>query len=300
MNRKHIFAKIFLLLLPLLAGGCIDSSLEHCPRKGELVIKAFDNGGTDISSSGEAGDVILFEYDQNGKFLSKIKVPAGDIVTGKTMKVVIPSGEGRRFIAWSNITDEASMLDFMPERNIADNTVRPVKDLSGFSRIDGTIFYGSKSVDFKSLDENPLIEVKMQRAISRIAVSVVGMESGAKPEEYQIQVANDNQSHLNFENNVIRRDNLKYQSAVEWLQKDKIMGGKNPIMTLPSAEGSSKTILLYHKGVLIYTATVDEKGLPIAPKAGEKVSVLINLGGLNPGLKIVVGDWEQVVEWKIW
>lgn len=301
-----------MLLLLVMAGrffsGCIKSDLEHCDRRAELIIKAIHTNGEDITATGEAGDVVLFVFDDEGNFVSRQLVPSHDIVAGNTIPVSLQSNQANRYVAWSNITDTTRMFDFEAARNLAQNKMQPLTDADGFAKIEKDIFYGKKRVSGQEITNNTLVELPIRRALAQIHVSVVGLPPSENPANYSIVIGNDDQTALDFENQVQRSGNIRYKQEAVWLAEKKMMGTGTAFSTLPSPQGASKTVLLYKNGELIASATQDIEGKSIAPKAEQRVNVLIDLnrecncpddtGVLE--IRIEVSDWNQVVEWKEW
>ena len=309
--KKYIQMKKYILYSLLVCGslsGCIKADLEHCNKRGELIIKAIDTDGTDITASGEAGDVLLFIFDDNGAFISKQVVHAQDITNGKTLPISLKSAGANKYVAWGNIADTVRMVDFDAARTLADNNVLPLRDADGFGTIPRDFFYGNKRVAEQDIKNNPLIELLIRRAPAQLHVSVVGLPPTENPKNYSIVVGNDDQTALNFENRVQRKGSIQYRQEPAWLIDEKMMGTTKVFTTLPSPAGASKTVLLYKNGELIASATQDIQGKPIAPPAGQRSSVLIDLNKEcacpdDSGIvevRIVVSDWNQVVEWKEW
>lgn len=307
MSKKIIYPFI-ISAIALLLSGCIKSDLSHCDLKADLVIKALHTDGTDITSTGDAGNVMLFTFDDNGAFISKQFIPAQNIIDGNTIPVSIESNAAYRYVAWSNITDTVKMFDFDGKRNLNQNKVLPLINADGYADIEKDIFYGKKRVTGKDAQATPLIELQIRRALAQIHVSVVGLPETENPANYEIVIGNDDQTAFDFENQVQRQGSIQYKQEPVWLIDKKMMGTLKAFSTLPSPAGASKTVLLYKNGELLASATQDIEGKSIAPKAEQRVNVLIDLnrecqcpddsGTIE--IKIEVSDWNQVVEWKVW
>lgn len=308
MNKTFLQRVLILFIGMYALSGCIKSDLSHCVRKGDLVVRVLGHNGQDITHTGESGDVWLFVYDDNDKLLGREFLTAAEVQAKKTLPVLLEKGVAQRYIAWSNIVDTVKMMSFAPERALAENKITPLLDAEGYASFPADIFYGHKRVSEEELKASVVQELEILRALSQIHVSVVGMPPGTVAEGYSIVIANDDQAALTFENQVIRAAGMKYRQPAAWLQTNKMMGTKQAFRTLPSPPGTSKAVMLYKGDELIASASQDVEGKPIAPKAGERVNVLIDLNkdcdcSEDTGVlevRVVVSDWNQVVEWKVW
>ncbi|WP_286879768.1 FimB/Mfa2 family fimbrial subunit [Proteiniphilum sp. UBA7639] len=303
MNKNSTYTLVVAIVT--LLSGCINSDLSHCGKQAQLVIKAVNKYGDDITPSGATGDVMLFVFDDENRFLSHQYLPVQDIRDRRNIEVKLRSGEAFRYVAWSNISDTVKMFDFDPNWLLSQNKVKPLALSDNIVSIPADIFYGRKRMSCADDEYSPVTELVIKRSVAQIHVAVVGMPAGDSPGQYLV-VLSDKEDKLNFENQILLLGgNGIYVKKAMWFQKGVMMGIEDAFRALPSL-GGAKTVSLYKGQQVVAAVTHDIENKPIAPRADERINVLINLNQDNPSetagveMRMVVSDWDEVVEWKEW
>lgn len=94
---------------------------------------------------------------------------------------------------------------------------------------------------------------------------------------------------------------------MEWSDYNNLLVMPKAIKVAPLAPNNSFTINIYHLEQLIKQVKSDHIDYPIAPQAGERMNVLIDLSKSDTEgnssqieLYVRVSDWNQVELWEEW
>lgn len=103
-------SKIYLLLLPLLLGGCIKEHLGECPAAADNVRLDFvyTGDGTDDIFSSVVGSVDVYVYNAQGKKVASVVLEKAELEREQGTTMTLAAGE-YRVVCWGNVSDNSEI-----------------------------------------------------------------------------------------------------------------------------------------------------------------------------------------------
>lgn len=227
---KHIFSitKVFLMALcigwGLLATSCINEDLDACQRY-SLTLRVLNLDGDDITvgSSEDVEHASVFVFDENGKYLEKIKMTSAQITSETPIQVNYPATAKLQIVAWGNVDNDRQELQV--GSTIEDLKVQIAKS-GNYAQSPDSLFYGKKDI---SLDQGTLIkneELPIQLAVGRLQMRTLNLQAGiAKIAQQSGLRADDVNCQFYFDRTLdqlnasceVEGENATYNPDAEWV-----------------------------------------------------------------------------------
>ena len=275
------------------ATGCIKDDLSDCVETCHLTVRAYaQQGDTRELGTDEVGDVKLFLFDVDGRFLRGI-----DTRIGERVGVGIPPGETVRVVAWGNLGRNAQSHTLPGEGDPLDGClVGLLRDVRSpeHSLSPADLFRGG--IVLTAPADAGETALPIYREVGSMAVTVRNLKvfAGFPDDGYRI-VVRGTSSGIGF-------DGQRSGDGASYLPAGAFASGLNnpdhltpPFNLIP--EESGVTIDIYHGDQLVASVSRDREGNPITVEKSLLTNVLIDLR-TSSLVSMSFTGWGDYVAWK--
>lgn len=177
---KHIFFRsnyplLLLLAFAFLAPGCIQEDLDSCYR---LRVTVWNSKGDEITGAGDIADAALFVFNENGKFLEKIKVDQETIKNRQFIVLNYPAGRQLQIVGWGgtlSLEKRQKFSELNAASTMADLTMTVLEQPDGNATPPDKLYFGSEAVSTQGAGE-ATYEVPIREKMARVMVETEGFE----------------------------------------------------------------------------------------------------------------------------
>ncbi|MGL5262401.1 MAG: hypothetical protein ACRC9P_08455, partial [Bacteroides sp.] len=207
------------------------------------------------------------------------------------------------------------MVQFEPTSLLANNQVFFLQEEEEYRFIQSDIFYGASRIPlYDSNQEGYKDEIIVRRKFASMHISVRGVDPNHKPEDYEVVLSGGFYRAFTFAGKPCAPtvNKNKYRSVMEWRSEfNDLLVMPEAIKVAPLEHLKPFEVKLLYQGQLVRQFTHDHIGHPIAPQAGERMNILIDLnketgtGGTDAqpsdlSICVRVNDWHKVELWEEW
>lgn len=301
-----------LFLLTLIVSSCIHKGIDSCSMEYTIQIKPEDNSGFDISNAPDLSDGYLYVFDQKGMLLNKHYVSLDALVYQEPLVLDLCPKQAYKLVVWT-AKDIEKMTQINPDKTIKNNFVFFLKDKEEYKVIPSSIYHGMATVAVQKGKNNKYQdEIVVRRKLASMHISMSGIHADDNPDDYRIEIEGGAYGAFTFEGKANKASTTlnKYQSKVEWMNANRLMVMPTAIYVAPTEIDRPFIVSVYYKNNLIKKFTKDYINTPLAPQAGERLNILIDMnqngsGGIgdpSAHLQVIVrvSDWNKVELWEEW
>lgn len=289
--------------------SCVFEDTESCDteiaiKKTTLSVSVFNAAGQNITTTGVAGDVHLFVFDDNQKFVDEIIVKSIEIQNNTPITIGYKDVTNYWVVAWGNLNSKQKVTQLTKGMSIEEGLVQLEKNVEGYAINPDDLFWGIQfcpssqtkaGVDTKT--EN--ITLEMRRMTARMAITVIGLNPQLN--DYRFIISGSNEDTYTFNGNLVG-------SPIAYKEDGMFDPNSNfvsllPFSMFPLTEGDYNTISIYQGNNLIVSVhTNSVNGANIVPIVGVTNNILIDLTGQLTEMEatIKVSDWNTVHQWVEW
>jgi len=295
-NLAVVFGTLFLLLL----SGCIGEDMSSCPRENLLYVTVAEADW--LSEDYYVDGAIIYVFDKNEKYLYKKEISAEEIINKTPISLTYRPDEQLQAIVWGNYNGKGQISPLVPGSNINELQIIQKREDWEYVSMPDALFYGKKKLS--GISDEVIIFPKT----GRLVATVRGLPSHNTAQEYKL-TADSHYYGYNFAGTPVAHQvrmklPCKFNEQHYLITYEPYHFIHYPI-TDTHNEQESVTLNLYKeingKEELLVSADKDNKGLPIRPKAGETINVLITFdedGGID--ITTVITGWNEVHQWSEW
>lgn len=268
-----------ILLLTGLLWGCIKDSRSDCYNSYQLVVRTIES---DSVRGGDLGEVVLFIFDQQQKFIGSMKTAINQVTA-----LSYPSNDELYVIAWANIDGGNELLsDPIPGQIPGDIQLKLTMKDDRYAFSPDDLFQGAKAIDQKVRNTQPDV-LWVKRKIANVTVVGRGLQGYLNTtDEDFTYVIRGSAGTLDLNGNLVGNE--------IHLQPDAIFNQNQEFRTsafhvFPTAH---LAVDVYKADQLVYTLDRDVAGNPIVAPEGKKLTIIIDFSD-NIVVKISINDWVQ-------
>lgn len=306
MRTKRYFT---LLLSLLLFMSCIESDADSCIAEFDLIVCAQDNSGNDILVDSNLTDGYLYIYNDNKEFIAKYFISKEMIADHQPIKLSLCPQKGYYAVAWI-APNVAEMTLFNPTSPLTSNLVFFLQNEGGYQTINSNLLHGTIKIALYPSNGGIHREtLVVKRKFASIHISIKGVNRSYSAKDYKVVIEGGFYRAFSFDGKPAAptlTDN-QYTSTMEWSDYNNLLVMPKAIKVAPLATSKSFSVSIYHLGQLIKQVKSDHIDYPIAPQAGERMNVLIDLSkndtevnSSQVELYVRVSDWNKVELWEEW
>jgi hypothetical protein len=291
-------------LLPFIL-SCINEDLSACkkPLPGIRLVAAVIPG-IELIQAGDIGEVELFIFDENKRFMATEKAVINEQVylsypeAGKHLYVVA--------IANAMASSQQSLTSLKTGEPMDSAKISLHKE----AVFDGRqlyapptdLFHGELRIDTEDR-KTELYELPLRRIVSAVSLKVKGLRDYLQTDEADWSVLiGSPYNTIGFSEARPRLTRTGTDPAVYTaLKGERLLG--SAIAELPltrilsSAEGENLSLRLYHGTKLIHTLASDSEGKPLKAVNGKLLEIWIDLSG-SVSIAVRNSPWGKVTVWK--
>lgn len=306
MNTNN--ARKWMLLLPIvllstLLPGCIDEDISICPQTFWLQVAAFDSEMKDITEQGEVQSVVVFVFDENGKYLDRMTLSAEEFAQRKPLYIEKYGPKKLNFVGLANLSGE-NLKSLESVKTLSDLSVR-LSSTDGLAISPNDLFSGTleAAVKYGTIDEPENIVLKIYRCTSRVNIKIIGFEDWLKrngidplvlpfdPNEVEIRLGTGLDTHIPADN--FTGQDVFYRPSGEMVKGNYFVP---PFRIFPTRDQKSLSLDIYIKGKKILSFTEGSDGVKFIPELGKMLNILIDLKSAKLSVWVVVTPWEYVYQ----
>lgn len=279
------------LFLTILVTGCIKEDVSDCPEKGySFIVKAYDNDGKELTSE-DVGDVVMFIFDGEKRFVEQIRTNVGVSVT-----IIPPDGGDMHIVAWGNLAGG--------NQNVPQFTPGTPMDESGITLlcVTRTVAYGISPDDLfrgyiyptnEEMKDEHLLPIYRETGNMDITIRNLKGFTGYEDDDYSV-VVRETYSGIDFSGNLYG-DKVAYRPAGAFVTN----GGREEffIPLFNMIPESEIYIDIYHGAELITSVSVYNGDQPITVEKGLTTHVLIELKS-SVTVIVSITPWGEEAVWK--
>lgn len=300
MSNTDKYRLLFLaaLLITGLMSSCLKEDLSDCPRPFQLTIKALDADQVDITDSGEAGQVLLFVFNENGQIDRTITVSADDVKQRKPIDIQMefPGHKSLKFVAWSNLDDKVDYSQVSTVKQLTDLYVKLKSQnttlaTATVAQSPGDLFYGTLDVpvEYGGTEYGQSHTIVINRKTASVVITARNLPPGEDPSSYSFVLR---ESHDTYnENGELGGTMVSYKPAISQNEAGHFV---TPIfLTFPTIGNKSYVLEVYKNGELIHTFTQGSDGKEFIPVVGRLLNIIIDFK-VGISIKVVITPWGVV------
>lgn len=292
--------RVCLLLLVFLS-GCIREGLIPC--EGYIHIRIVDQAtGEDITETGEAGEVSLFIFDEEQKYMSTLSVRQEDVITRTPVVLPYPAPSGYMIAGWANIRENEQFSGLTPGARPDEIRIELLSEIEPFVSPPDNLFFGSMQLE--QVTSFPFHqEIVLFRKNARMHITARGFFESIDPEEFYFVVEMNHNGYTSDGQPIAKAADMRIEGT---FQADGDFVTPSDLQLIHSSGPEDVvTVKLYRRNpagsdLLLASATHDINGNPIAPAAGETTNVLLTLKGTSLEVHVIVTPWGETEQWLEW
>lgn len=291
---QHSYMKSFsvaALLLVILTTGCIKEDLDDCPPKGvTFTVKAYDNDGKELTRE-EAGDVVMFIFDGEKRFLEKVDTKIGENIT-----VIPPTEGGIHVVAWSNLAGGHQKVPQPLPGTPMDEcgiTLLPAPQGGDYRLSPDDLFRGDIHLPAGETTGTHTLPIYRETGQMDITIRNLKEFAGYNDDNYTV-VVRETSSGIDFRGNLYG-DKVAYRPEGTF-----VTNGSAEEFTIPPFNlfpSQQITIEIYHSDELIVAVSKDASQTPVSVQKGLATHVLIELKTLL-SVSVSISPWGEDAVWK--
>ena len=301
MKREYVQlitrkALLMLLLLPFMVSGCIKDNMDDCYKfPAILALAEATVGGTPVNLQ-DVQDVVLYIFDQDGKFLDRIVVSINE-----RTELDYPDATNLTIVGFANVSETNELITQLTLDSYEQDGKITLKKLQDYLsqpiyNSPSDIFWGEIDIlNDRKAGETTTLSVK--RIVSGVNVKIRGIKEyvSATDEDFRIVVSTDYNA-VNFEGDA-ERGGANYMPAGGTFSSQSPSQLDIPTFRILSTlQGSPVTVKIYYKNVLVDTVTKDSDGNPLIAYNGKLLEVRINYIG-HVTVTIRTSEWDKESIW---
>lgn len=294
MSNTDKYRLLFLaaLLITGLMSSCLKEDLSDCPRPFQLTIKALDADQVDITDTGEAGQVVLFIFNENGQIVKAITVPANDVKQRKPVDIQMefPGHKSLKFVAWSNLDDKVDFSQISSVKQLTDLYVK-LKSENGTAQSPGDLFFGTLDVpvEYGGTEYGQPHTMTIARKTASVIITARNLPPGENASSYTF-VLRESPDNYN-QNGELGGGMVYYKPPVSRNDEGHLV---TPIfITFPTTGNQPYVLEVYKNGELIHTFTKGSDGKEFIPVVGKLLNIIIDFK-VGISVKVVITPWGVV------
>lgn len=277
-DLRKILRSLLICFMLIFANCTNDTVKTYNINMSPVVIRAFDGGENDITSTGITGTVRLYVYGENRDLIEWIDIPSEDIMHHKGIKIAYPT---QKFVYLEAVNISPNNQIIYPEwQHFLDEfsvTYSAVEEMHNAHQI----FIGSSVYDNRIESAGPHI-INLNRTVGKMRVALKGQKRDAG--NYSIKV-----SRISAQINAEKKgfdERLELQSSFK--------ENNHEITTdyyamFPSEQNSGIIIDLYEGATLLHTFDKDETGQALRNAVDKTLNICINIASLST--QVSVNPW---------
>lgn len=265
-------------LLSGLMWSCIKDKSDDCYTSYQLVVKTVE---ADSVGKGDIGEVILFVFDKEQKYLGSLKTNIDEIT-----ELPYPSNDQLYIIAWGNTAGGNQSLFNPTSGNPPEGVTLELKKNGSYTISPNDLFQGAKAIDQNTSTPRPDI-LYIKRKVANVTIIAKGLQAHQNTTDqnftYVVRGTND---ALDL-NGRLTGEETNVQPTATF----NTMGEFNApaFSVFPS---NHLAIDIYKGDQLVYSVDKDDAGNPFAVPEGKKLTIIIDFSG-NVNVTITLTDWEE-------
>lgn len=310
-TTKMRINRALLLLMMVLLTGCIHQNTDSCSVEYLIHIKPEDNSGFSIADAPDLTDGYLYIFDQHGMLVAKRYISKDAMVYQEPLLVELCPNQHYEMVVWT-ATDIEKMTQISPVVPLHQNNIFFLKDKKGYNFITSSLYFGANKLLSQAGKAKEYKEdVVIRRKLAAMHVSLIGVPTYHDAADYRVEVEGGLYGAFTFGGKISgasKRLN-RYQSELVWAERSKLLAMPNALRVAPTSIDKPFIVSLFYQDKLIKKFTKDHIETPLAPQAGERLNLLVDMtqnsggiGDIDAHLQVVlrVSDWNKVELWEEW
>ncbi|MCC8018319.1 MAG: FimB/Mfa2 family fimbrial subunit [Rikenellaceae bacterium] len=287
-------------------GSCIKDDREDCydPAEFLLYIKAVDTAtGQDITSGGDAGEVMVALFDSLGRFVASRVLAADEVTARRPWTITDFDMAGKQVSAWGALGED---VEQSPPATVQGGFIRLPVDDEGWSAPPGDLFFGLDTIP-STAQERGRGEVVVTQKNAKLHVTVRGLRDSDDERYYFVYETPD--SGYDFSGRP-EGGRCRIRQAGRF-NGDRELVSAVPCLLIHSTDpdnagpGEGAVVRLMERApdgdLELAVAQRTETGGYIALYPGRTTNVLIDLSGsASATVRVEVTGWNETFLWSEW
>ncbi len=297
-TNKYSFLLTAALLMIGLLSSCLKEDFSDCPRPFRLFVKAVDADENDITESGDIKQAILFVFNEDGQIVNTVSLTAEQIKSREPVdvKLAYPGHKSLKFAVWANNGD----IEFPETASVKQRTDIYAKLISdnGTAQSPDDLFFGELDVpvEFGGFEPSGDQTVIIRRKTAQVKITAINLEqwhqnNGKGVYSFRLKESPDTYDYAGM----LSGDRVNYLPASA--MTDGTLG-TSVFRTYPTENQEPFTLEILHDGEVIYSADMNNAGVPFIPQVGRMLNIIIDFRA-EIQIFVEVTPWDVVYQYVI-